>query len=280
MTILDMLTSSSRYLARHGVEDPRLNAEHLLAYVLGKRRLELYLELGRHIRETECRTLRELVRSRAEHCPLQYLLGTAEFFGRQFFCDCRAMIPRQETELLVELALPSLLCLKRPISLLDVGTGSGVIAATLAIELPQASVDATDISSDALALAAENLEKHCLAGRVQLQQVDLFPICEFHRYEAVFANLPYIPTEEIVTLPLEVQYEPVEALDGGLRGMATIKRLIKAVDIHLHPGGRLWLEIGSQQEEVTTSLLRKNGFGEVNVHRDYSNFPRFVSTKK
>src|SRR5216110_2636780 len=140
MTILDILTSSSHYLAQHEVEDPRLNAEYLLAYILGKRRLELYLEFGRHVKETECRLLWELVHSRAKHCPLQYLLGTSEFYGRQFFCDCRAMIPRQETELLIELALPSLLYLDRSIALLDVGTGSGVIAATLAIELPRAFV--------------------------------------------------------------------------------------------------------------------------------------------
>jgi release factor glutamine methyltransferase len=190
------------------------------------------------------------------------------------------MIPRQETELLIELALPSLLYLDRPIALLDVGTGSGVIAATLAIELPRAFVDATDISPNALMLAAENLEKHHLAERVQLQQVDLLPMYGIRRYEAVFANLPYIPTEEIVTLPLEVQHEPVEALDGGPRGMATIKRLIEAVVACLHPGGWLWLEIGSQQEEALTSFLRKNGFGEINVHKDYNNFPRFVSTKK
>ncbi|ALJ56401.1 Release factor glutamine methyltransferase [Candidatus Xiphinematobacter sp. Idaho Grape] len=280
MTILDTLTSSSRYLAKYGVEDPQLNAEYLLAYILGKKRLELYLEFSQHMKEAECRLLWELVHSRAEHCPLQYLLGTSEFYGRQFFCDCRAMIPRQETELLVELALPSLLYLDRPIALLDVGTGSGVIAATLAMELPWASVDATDISPNALMLAAENLEKHRLAERVQLQQVDLLPMHRIRRYEAVFANLPYIPTEEIATLPLEVQHEPVEALDGGPRGIATIERLIEAAATCLHPGGWLWLEIGSRQKEVTISFLRKSGFGEINVHRDYNKFPRFVSARK
>lgn len=280
MTILDTLISSSRYLARHGVENPRLNAEYLLAYTLGKRRLELYLEFSQHVGGAEHKLLRELMRSRAERYPLQYLLGSSEFFGRQFLCDRRAMIPRQETELLIELALPSLLHLDGPIALLDVGTGSGVIAATLAMELPWAFVEATDISSNALTLAAENLKKHHLVKRVQLRQVDLLPRCGTHRYEAVFANLPYIPTEEIATLPLEVQHEPVEALDGGPGGMASIGRLIEAVTTRLHPEGWLWLEIGNQQEEAATSLLRKNGFGETNVHRDYNNFPRFISAKK
>lgn len=283
MTVFKTIGYGTRYLAQSGVEYPRLNAEYLLAYILQSGRLDLYLEFGRCLNDSEYELFWKLIRCRSEHYPLQYLLGTVEFYGRQFICDYRALIPRQETELLVELALPCLLNLDKdkPMVLLDVGTGSGIIAATLATALPQAFVDATDISTDALSLAAENLKRHQLVKRVQLHQADLFPKKdEASYYEAIFANLPYIPTEEIATLPLEVRYEPIEALDGGLGGIIAIERLIESAMDHLRPGGWLWLEIGSQQEEKVTSILRKNGFAEINIHRDYNHFPRFLSTKK
>jgi len=279
MTVLDLLTSGTKYLSQHGVEHSQLNAEYLLAHTLGKKRMSLRLELRQSIGMLEHKFFWELVRHRAKHYPLQYILGTVEFYGRQFFCDQRALIPRQETELLVELAMPFLLRLDVPITLLDVGTGSGVIAATLAIEVPGAFIDATDISQDALKLAAENLEKHRLTEHVQLQVADLLPAYEAC-YEGIFANLPYIPTGEVITLPPEVQHEPVEALDGGPGGIFTIKRLINSAGPYLRPGGKIWLEIGHQQGRATISSLRQNGFREIKAHRDYNNSLRFISGKR
>lgn len=278
MTLLEVLTSASEYLAERGVENPRFNAEYLLAHVLGKRRLDLYLEFDRLLDETERVPLRELVRQRGKRLPLQHVLGTTEFFGRRFLCDSRALIPRPETEQLLELALVHLPS-DQPISLLDSGTGSGVIAATLALERPHASIDATDISPAALTLASENLTNHRVKNQVRLQQADLFP----HTggpYKAILANLPYIPSSEITSLSPEVQCDPLQALDGGSDGLDLLRRLIGAASNHLQPDGWIWLEIGYNQSEAVLSLIEQNGFDESHLVKDYQNIPRFVAAKK
>ncbi len=280
MTLLEVLNSATEYLARCGVESPRLNAEHILAHVLKKRRLDLYLEFDQTLEESERIPLRDLVRQRGKRIPLQHLLGTVEFYGRSFLCDSRALIPRPETEQLLELALPHLPS-DRIISLLDIGTGSGIIAATLALELPQASVDATDLSPEALALASENISKHGLNQRIQLQQADLFPPTDRrHHYQVIVANLPYIPSKDIESLAPEVQHDPMQALDGGPDGLDLFRRFIQCASDYLQSGGQIWLEIGHQQGDTILSLLSDNSFCEVSLLKDYQNRPRFITAKK
>lgn len=272
-TVLELLRATTDYFTRHGVESPRLNAEHLIAHVLGKKRIELYMEFDRPLGERELAPLRELVRKRAAGVPLQHLLGTVEFHKRQFATDARALIPRPETELLMEHIL------KEPLPdaprILDVGTGSGVIALTLAAELPQATVVAVDVSPEALALAGENAARLGLTDRVQFAQSDLLESVE-GSFDLIVANLPYIPGGDIAALAREVQHDPRLALDGGPVGTEIIDRLIAQARERLNPGGRLVLEIGHDQSEPLAAELSRQNYRDIRPVPDYQGVLRFL----
>src|SRR5205814_4771407 len=196
MHVLELLHSNNAYVKKRGVESPRLNTEHLLAHILGRKRIELYLEFERPLAEVELVPLRELVRRRGQGEPLQHLLGTVEFAGRTFLCDKRALVPRPETEQLVEFLKSEIRNSKSEI--LDVGTGSGVIALSLAANFPEATVTATDISEDALALARENADRLGLTSRVEFLTGDLLLYVN-HVYDLIVANLPYVAAGDRAT---------------------------------------------------------------------------------
>src|SRR5207302_6289775 len=193
MTVLDVVQSTTAYFKKHEIDSPRLNAEHLLAHVLGQTRMELYLEFERIFSETELTALRELVRRRGQGEALLHLLGTVEFCGQTFLCDKRAMVPRPETEELVELLQSKIE--NRKSRIVDVGTGSGVIALSLAKKFPETEVYGVDVSEDALALARENAERLGLTGRVQLSKGDLLKNIS-ERFDLIVANLPYISMQD------------------------------------------------------------------------------------
>jgi release factor glutamine methyltransferase len=272
--LLEVLRGTERYLADRGVENPRLNAEHLLAHALGLKRMELYLQFDRPLTESERAPLRDLVKRRGTREPLQHVLGTAEFHGRTFACDKRALVPRPETEQLVELAL-EIAKDKPAATILDIGTGSGVIVLTIALELPSATLHATDLSPDALALAAENAARHALTDRLVFHQADLLPP-DAARFDLIIANLPYIPAEEIASLSPEVRHDPASALDGGADGLDLIRRLIETAPDRLAPGGALLLEIGLGQADAVNALLSARKFRDISVRPDYQNIPRFA----
>ena len=272
--LLEVLRGTERYLADRGVENARLNAEHLLAHALGLKRMELYLQFDRPLTESERAPLRDLVKRRGAREPLQHVLGTAEFHGRTFACDKRALVPRPETEQLVELAL-EMAKDKPAATILDIGTGSGVIALTIALELPSATLHATDLSPDALALAAENAARHALTDRIVFHQADLLPPDDA-RFDLIIANLPYIPAEEIASLSPEVRHDPASALDGGADGLDLIRRLIDTAPDRLAPGGALLLEIGLGQADAVNTLLSARKFRDISVRPDYQNIPRFA----
>jgi release factor glutamine methyltransferase len=259
-------------LEKQGVESPRLNAEHLLAHVLGKaRRIDLYLEFERPLGEAERAPLRELVKRRGEGVPLQHLLGTVEFHGRVFACDARALVPRPETEQLVELAVGQL---KEPQRIVDVGTGSGVIALTLACIFPQAQVVGCDTSAAALELAAENRTRLGL-GEVAFLESDLLNSAP-GPFDAVVANLPYIPAGEIPGLSREVRHDPVSALDGGADGLDLVRRLAAEAPAKCAPDALLALEIGIGQAGEVTGILAAHNWRDIAVRRDYQGIERFV----
>ena len=271
--LLEVLRATAEYFTRHDVESPRLNAEHLAAHVLGKKRIELYMEVDRPLGERELAPLRELMRKRAAGVPLQHLLGTVEFHKRVFATDARALIPRPETELFMELVLKE--ALPESPRILDVGTGSGVIALTLAGELPTADVTAVDVSPDALALARENAERLALTGRVQWVSSDLLEAVE-GAFDLIIANLPYIPGGEIAGLAREVQHDPVLALDGGPVGTEIMERLIDQARGHLKPGGRLALEIGIDQSAPLAAELERQNYRDIRPVADYQGILRFL----
>ncbi len=277
LSLLEVLRGAETYLAARNIENPRLNAEHLLAHQLGLKRMELYLQFDRPLGESDRAPLRELVKRRTAREPLQHILGTVEFYGRTFLCDQRALVPRPETEQLVEIALEiaKAKAQETPLAILDVGTGSGVIALTLALELPNASIQATDISCDALELAKENAARHECEELLSFFTADLFPP-EGGSFDLVVANLPYIPSREISELSQEVQHDPPSALDGGKEGLDIIRRLVEVVPNHLAPHGVLLLEIGLGQSEAIKEALEARKFRDISLRKDYQGVPRFA----
>ena len=276
MTTLEVLNAATSYLEKQGVESPRLNAEYLLTHVLGKKkRIDLYLEFERPLGEKERAPLRDLVKRRSEGIPLQHLLGTSEFCGHLFTCDPRGLIPRPETEQLVELVRKSA---PDALSVLDVGTGSGVIAISLALALPTAKVSACDLSPDALSLAQENAARYQLGERMAFFRSDLLAAVS-ETFAVIVANLPYIPSADIPNLSREVQKDPLTALDGGPDGLVLVERLIAEARSRLAPGGLLALEIGHDQAGRVMELLTANNYRDIAAHRDYQDIQRFVSAR-
>jgi len=273
-TLLEVLQSTTAYLAKHNVESPRLNAEHLLAHVLGLSRMDLYLEFERKLSEQELAPLRELVKQRGQGEPLQHLLGTAEFCGQTFSIDQRAMVPRPETEQLVEVLIAESGD-RIPERILDVGTGSGVIALSLAEKFPGAKVFAVDISGDALALARENANRLGLSHRITFREGDLLENFD-ERFDLIVANLPYISMEDRHLLAREVLHEPEVALFGGPIGDELVRRLIEHAPSRLNTGGLLALEIGVSQAEALADLLRRKNYHDIQSKKDYSGITRYL----
>jgi release factor glutamine methyltransferase len=273
MTVLEVLQATTEYLKKHNVENPRLNAEHLMAHALGRKRIELYLDFERKLTETELGPLRELVKRRSEGEPLQHLLGTVEFCGLTFLCDKRALVPRPETEQLVELAESKIE--NRESRIVDVGTGSGVIALSLAAKFPGAKILAADVSDDALALAQENASRLNLTGRVRFLKSRLLESVE-GAFDLIVANLPYVSTQDRHTLSREVLRDPEIALFAGVQGDELVHELIVDAPSRLRPGGMLALEIGLGQSEALLSALAEKNYRDICSKNDYNGVTRFL----
>ena len=277
MTVLQVLQNTADFFARKGIESPRLNIEHLLADTLGKRRIDLYLEFDRTLSEEELAPLREKVRRRVEGEPLQYLLGSWDFYGRAFQTDQRALIPRPETEVLVEIGLRVIRAQpNRRNRLLDLGTGSGVLAITFALECANLEVVGSDISRQALNLARENAERHELDDRIEWVESDLLGSVA-GTFDFVVANLPYISTQELPKLAPEVQCDPRLALDGGAEGLAVIRRAVEDMPRVLTNGAFAILEVGFDQADQVADLMAAQKFRDISVENDYQGVRRFVT---
>jgi len=273
MTVLEVLHSTTVYFKKRRIDNPRLNAEHLLAHVLDRGRIELYLQFERALGENELATLRELVRRRGQGEPLQHLLGTVEFCGHLFLCDKRALVPRPETEELVGFLTSN--DEHRTSNIVDVGTGSGVIALSLASKFPEAQIVAVDVSEAALSLARENADRLGLSERVQFLQSDLLEAVD-GKFDLIVANLPYIAAQDRDTLSREVLYDPEVALFAGARGDELVHELIEQAPARLRPGGLLALEIGLGQSQGLLSALAEKKYRDIDSKNDYSGVIRFL----
>lgn len=260
-----------------GIENPRLDAELLVAHALKIDRMRVILDAARPLEGAELSALRDLVKRRRAFEPIAYLRGEREFYGLKFRVDRRVLVPRPDTETLVDVALARSAHVSMSMRLLDLCTGSGCVAITMARQRPTSRVSATDLSPDALAVARDNALR-LGAYNVAFYMGDLFAPLGGQRFDVVTANPPYIPTAEIATLMPDVRdYEPRLALDGGTDGLDLVRRIVDEAPEHLERGGLLALEIGAGEAPETASMLTQRGFDEVRVDRDIAKIERVVS---
>lgn len=276
-TVLKVLQWTTGYLRQAGVENGRLDGELLLAAALGLDRVGLYLNYDRPMAPAELESFREFVKRRARREPLQYILGTAEFWSLPFKVTPAVLIPRADTEILVEEALKRA---RGASAILDVGTGSGAIAVAMAHELPEAQVVAIDCSPQALAVARNNAVLNGVDGRISLREGDLFAL-EPGEYDLVLSNPPYIPAADIPALMPEVRdHEPRGALVGGDDGLEAYRALARQVPTLLKDKGWLLVEVGIGQAEAVAILLETAGLTNIEVRADYAGISRVVGGQK
>ncbi len=275
-SLLEIIKKTTDYLGGRGVESPRLNAEHLIGHALGLKRMALYLQFERVLTEAELETIRPMVRRRAQREPLQHILGETDFFGLKLKTDRRALIPRPETELLVELVTQLLSA--APATVLDLGTGGGAIALALARHWPAARVTAVDASDDALALAGENATALGLAERVTLLRSDWCAALPAEaRFDLIVSNPPYLSAAETAAATPEVRdFDPSAALTAAEDGLADLRVIVATAPTWLNAGGLLALETGIAQHPALLRLATEAGFIRTESRQDLTGRDRFI----
>lgn len=261
-----------------GIDTPRLDAELLLSKALGATRIQLIVDARRPLAPDELGRMRDMVRRRRTREPIAYILGEREFYGRAFRVDARVLVPRPDTETLVDVALARSRTVSLSMRALDLCTGSGCVAISLARERPTASLFATDLSPGALAVARDNALR-LGAYNVAFREGDLFAAVEpGRRFDVITANPPYIALDEIPTLAPEIrEHEPRVALEAGADGLSVLRRVVEAAPPHLAPGGVLAVEVGAGEATEVTKLFEAARFVEVAVQRDHGRIERVVS---
>ena len=280
--VVDLLDWTVGYFQQHGIPNPRLDAEVLLGHLLEKSRLQLYLHFEMPVFQEHLTPFRELIKKRIAHTPVSYLTNLKEFMSLDFYVDERVLIPRPETEQLVETILTTKT--ENFQRLLELGTGSGVIATSLAVQQPEWKIVATDISEPALAVARRNAETHACTAQIEFLSGDLFqPIEAINtngdpRFDWIVCNPPYIKNTERDTLSPDVRdYEPEIALFAGDDGLAVIRRLIAEAPKYLAPSGKLILEIGATQADAVRTLLEaESAYTTYQLFKDYAEKERIV----
>lgn len=281
-TVQRILQWTTSFLQQKNVESPRLESELLLAHARGCQRIRLYTDFESPLTDDERNKMREFVRRRANREPLAYITGKREFYGRDFHVGTGVLVPRPDTETLVDVCL-DYLPKDRPLSVCEVGFGSGCISITLAKQRPQLKLVASDISADAMQFAEQNVELHDVGQQVQLVAGNAFePIAELNAglFDGIVSNPPYIRDDEMAELAPEViKYEPSLALVSGEDGLDLIRQLIQQAPTHLKPGGWMALELDPAQSDEVAALFTKNGFQKPCIHNDLGGQDRVVAAK-
>ena len=275
-TVRKVMGWTTTHFEKQNVDAPRLTAEMLLSHLLSIDRVKLYVDIDRPLEKTELAAYRALIQRRIAGEPTQYLVGYKQFYNRRITVDPRVLIPRPETELLVEAVLRGM-AQELTAQVLDLCTGSGCIAVTLAAERKGLSVTAVDLSPGAVEVARANAEKLGVGERVKVLQGDLFaPLPPGDRFAVITANAPYVKTGEMKGLQREVQKEPVLALDGGPEGLDVITRIAAEAKAWLADGGLLALEIGDAQGPQVKDILTRAGYRDVIIERDLARLDRLA----
>lgn len=273
MTCRELIRRASESFCAAGIPDPVNDAALLLSHLTGRPPLALRLDEETVLDPSVIDSFKSLAEKRLSRIPLQYLLGEAPFYGRMFRVDSRVLIPRPETELLCEWALELLKDGSSP-RILDLCCGSGCIGITLKAELPSASVTLSDISPDALDLAAENAS--LLGADVALCRSDLLEAFSGTSFDLIISNPPYIPSADCDTLQEEVLREPRLALDGGKDGLSVYRRIVREAFPRLSPGGFLLMELGIGEDEAVSALLSDYGYESIQIREDLSGIRRMI----
>jgi release factor glutamine methyltransferase len=281
-TIQRLLAWITEYLTKNEVDAPRLSAEMLLSHVLNLKRIELYARFDQPVEQQALDRLRDLVKRAGQHEPVAYLIGRTEFYSLEFEVTPDCLIPRPETELLVQRAIEFLRTREGEQHVCDLCTGCGCIAVAIAKSFPGAHLIATDISDQALAVAARNVEKHGLAERIELLQGDLFdpllPHLDVTQWDLIVCNPPYVSAAEYEALDKNVKdYEPQLALLAGEDGLDVYRRIGDQIDRFLKPDGALMLEIGYAQGPAVRELLDQTGaFSDIRIEKDHQRHDRLA----
>ena len=286
-TVLEIINLTTNYLNEKQIENARLNAELLIGHVLNLKRVQLYLNFEKPLRTDELDLIRQYLKRRGDHEPLQYILGEAEFYSLRFKLNKYTLIPRPETELLVELVVRQ--CKeyfknKSSIKILDIGTGSGNIAIALAKELESSLITAIDVQTEALKIANENAEYHEVTNRIDfVEQNILFSDLNMSNiYDVIVSNPPYISTKEFEELPEDVKlFEPAIALNGGDDGLIFYKRFTDFAKTLIQDNGFVALEIGARQADDVLNLFKNEAhFSSVEIMKDLNQLPRILFATK
>lgn len=276
LTVLEAVNLSSTYLHKKNISSPRLNAELLLAEVLSCRRIDLYLSFDRPLSENEINIYREFIRRRGNHEPLQYIIGKAEFYGSNFIVNENVLIPRQETEILVDEIINKN---KNSFSLkiLDIGTGSGIIAISLAKKIDIEILDALDVSEDAVKIAKENAKINGVSDKINFIIADVFNYdCNHNYYDIIVSNPPYISHTDYKNLEIDVkEFEPEISLTDFKDGLTFYKTIIDKSSKWLKKNGYLFFEIGYNQRNQVEIMMREH-FHEIEVVKDLQNIDRVI----